>query len=239
MSSLVISPEAPLAVHLAAKTILYLHIGGGTLGIASGAVALLARKGERLHRAAGNVFFASMLTMTIIAAGVAPFLPDDPWTNTTAGVFTLYLVATGWATVKRPEGSIGGFERLAIVVPVGIVILAAWLALARPPAIEATGFSTVYAFAVLSLLAAIGDVKMILKSGLKAERRIARHVWRMVLGLFVAAGSLFLGQQQVFPEALRGSGLLMAPPLAVLAALAFWMLKVRLGRTFKPAPAAA
>ena len=32
----------------------------------------------------------------------------------------------------------------------------------------------------------------------------------MSLGLFVATGSLFLGQQQVFPEALRGTAALTA-----------------------------
>ena len=154
MSSLVISPEAPLALHVAAKAVLVLHIGGGVVGIGSGAVALLTRKGERIHRAAGNVFFAAMLTMTVIAAAVAPFLPEDQWTNTTAAIFSLYLVATGWATVKRPEGGIGGFERLAVVIPLGVVLMAAWLALAAPAAKEETGFSTVYAFAVLSALAA-------------------------------------------------------------------------------------
>ena len=239
MSSLVISPEAPLALHVAAKAILVLHIGGGVLGIASGAVALLTRKGERIHRAAGNVFFLAMLTMAAIAVCVAPFLPDDPWTNTTAAVFTLYLVGTGWATVKRPEGAIGAFERLAIVVPLGIVTMGAWVALARPAATEAGGFTTVYAFAVFSALAAVCDLKLIARRSLRSERRIARHVWRMCLGMFIATGSLFLGQQQVFPEALRGTAALTAPPLLVLAALLFWMLKVRLGRTFKPAPAAA
>lgn len=40
----------------AANLILFLHIAGGTVGIISGAVALLSRKGGRLHRVAGTIF---------------------------------------------------------------------------------------------------------------------------------------------------------------------------------------
>ena len=238
MSSLVISPEAPLALHVAAKAVLVLHIGGGVVGIGSGAVALLTRKGERIHQVAGNVFFAAMLTMTVIAAAVAPFLPEDRGRRPPRRSQPLsggHRLGDGEAAGRRDRG----LERLAVVIPLGVVLMAAWLALAAPAAKEETGFSTVYAFAVLSALAAACDLKLIARRGLRAERRIARHVWRMSLGLFVATGSLFLGQQQVFPEALRGTAALTAPPLLVLAALSLWMLKVRFGRTFKPAPAAA
>jgi uncharacterized membrane protein len=43
--------------------LVYLHITAGTFSILAGFVALSARKGERLHRAAGNVFFTAMLIM--------------------------------------------------------------------------------------------------------------------------------------------------------------------------------
>ena len=60
---LIVSPDSSPLVHIAADAALYLHITGGTVGIASGAVALLSEKGGRIHRAAGNVFFATMLVM--------------------------------------------------------------------------------------------------------------------------------------------------------------------------------
>ena len=43
------------------------------------------------------------------------------------------------------------------------------------------------------LLAAAGDLRMLLRSGLFGAQRIARHLWRMCFGLFIAAGSFFLG----------------------------------------------
>src|SRR5205807_6968312 len=40
---------------------LALHIGGGSAGILSGYAAVFARKGARLHRIFGTVFFVAML----------------------------------------------------------------------------------------------------------------------------------------------------------------------------------
>jgi len=47
--------------------VLVLHISGGSVGLLSGAVALISRKGSRPHKIAGNVFFITMLTAS--AAG--------------------------------------------------------------------------------------------------------------------------------------------------------------------------
>ena len=61
--------------------------------------------------------------------------------------------------------------------------------------------------------------------------RLARHLWRMCLALFVAAGSFFFGQADEIPQALRGPHL-MIPPFAALGALAFWMVRVRFPARF-------
>src|SRR5690349_4604668 len=102
MTVLHIAPDAPEYVKFAADMALILHIGGGSLGMISGTAALLARKGSAVHRAAGNIFFVSMLTMSSIGAVVSPMLPER--ISTVAAVLTFYLVATAWATVLRPEG---------------------------------------------------------------------------------------------------------------------------------------
>ena len=65
------------------------------------------------------------------------------------------------------------------------------------------------------LLAAAGDIRMLVGGGVFGAKRIVRHLWRMSFGFFIATGSFFLGQQQVFPAWLRGSSVLLYPgPLA-------------------------
>jgi hypothetical protein len=87
--------------------------------------------------------------------------------------------------------------------------------------------------AALFAMAAAFDLKVILSGGIAGVPRLARHLWRMCVGLFVAAGSFFFGQQQVMPELVQGSPLLAVPPFAVLGLMVFWLLKLRFARLFK------
>lgn len=231
--------NAPAWMHIAAAILLYTHIVGASVAMIAGAVAIFAPKGARLHRAAGNVFFAGMLAMAGVGATVSPFLSVAQWTNTTAGLFTLYLVATGWATVMRPEGRIGRFEVFAVLVPLGIAITGLTLSALNAGTPRAAAYSTVYAFAVLAAIAALCDLGVIGRKGISGRRRIARHLWRMSLALVIALGSFFLGQQDELPAFIQGSPVLFAPMLTALALLVFWLVRARFTRAFQSAPAAA
>jgi hypothetical protein len=63
-------------------------------------------------------------------------------------------------------------------------------------------------------------------------------VWRMCFGLFIATGSFFLGQQQVFPAFLRSSVILTILAILPLPCLIYWVIRVRFGKAYKPQPSA-
>jgi len=232
MAHLHVDPSAAWYVRDAVQAILVTHVGSGMVGLASGATALIARKGAWLHRAAGNVFFPSMLVMAGVGAIVAPFLPKPEWTSSVAGLVTFYLVASAWMTVRRKEGTIGRFELAALAFPLTVVAADAMfiVAAAHSPTgtVDGAPVPAFYVFGLVGTIAAAGDLKMILRRGISGVPRIARHLWRMCTALFVASASLFLGQPQVFPASIRHSGILFVPALAPLAALVFWMIRVRL-----------
>lgn len=223
-------PEAPAILHGLASLLLFLHIAGASVAIIAGFVAVIARKGETVHRAAGNVFFASMLVMAGVAGGVSPFLPEIVPTNIVASLMALYLVTTGWTTVKRPEGALGGFETGAMLFALGMAAAGAVFG-------RITGDPTLYAFAVIATLAAMADFTMLRRRGLTGVPRIARHLWRMCAAFFIATGSFFFGQADEIPVALRGP-LTMALGLAPLGFMIFWLVWVRFSRAFRTAPAA-
>jgi len=235
-------PADPAWMHLAANSLLVLHIGGGGLGIVSGAVALLSRKGERLHRAAGTVFFASMLIAYAIGAGVAPFLSDGQRPNFVAGVLALYLLLSAWVTVRRAEASVGRFEAAGFVVALAIVASGLFfmqLASNDPTGtIDGSPPQAFYVFVAGGAFGAAGDLHMILRRGLTGVARIARHLWRMCFSLFIASGSFFLGQQKVMPLWMQGSPLLFVLALAPLAFMAFWLVRVRFAGRHKDVQAA-
>jgi hypothetical protein len=242
LSHLHVSPDAPLALRAAVDAVLVLHVGGGGLGIASGAVALSARKGSPLHRRAGQLFFGSMLVMSAIGAVVSPMLHDR--VSGGMGAFTFYLTLTGWLTARRPPARSGRLETVAAVLGFGVAALMAWLVgvgLQSPGGMVDS--EQPYAIAAiagaLALLAAGLDVRMVRRGGLAGPARLRRHLWRLCLAFFVASGSFFLGQQKVMPQPIQGSPVLFVLALAPLAALVFWLVRTSLPRRRRPAPAIA
>jgi hypothetical protein len=74
---------------------------------------------------------------------------------------------------------------------------------------------------------------MLARGGISGRQRITRHMWRMCYGLFIATGSFFPGQQQVFPAFLRGSIFLSLPALLPLPLLIYWFFHVRFTKAYK------
>ena len=209
--------------------IAFLHIGAGTVALLAGATALILRKGSRGHRTAGNAFFVSMLAMSALGASMAWVKPDIG--TTIMGALTFYVTATGWMTVIRREGHSGRFEIVAMLAALALAVsaLAAGLEAAASVRGVKHGYPAAFYFIVAGIasLLAFGDFRVVARRGIAGAQRLRRHLWRMCLALFVAAGSLFLGQPMVFPEPIRGTGLLSVPVLLVIGTMVFWLIRVR------------
>jgi hypothetical protein len=215
-----------------------LHICGAILGLLSGTAALISRKGSRLHRAAGNMFFVSMLVMSASGAGIAAFLKPNMG-NVFGGVVTFYLVATGWLTIMRKDGETGVVEFGLLLV--ALAAAGGGLTYGWEAAHSATGLKEGYSpgpyliFGSLSLWAAALDVRMLVRGGVSGAARIARHLWRMCVAFLIAALSFFLGKQQHFPQAIRGSQILNVPMILILIVMVYWLIRVRIMTAYKKA----
>jgi hypothetical protein len=208
------------------------HVIGGGVGIVTGFGALAVRKGGSGHRKIGTTFFVAMLVMAGVAAVLATM--GQQRVNALAGSFTLYLIGTAWAAVRQPPMNLSRFERWAPAgaALIGLIALGFGLQAASPAGLQdgdptsGNAPDIYFAIAALSALSVGLDLRVIRRSGVAGPARTARHLWRMCLALFVAAGSFFFGQADEIPQALHGPHLAI-PPLAALLALAFWMAKVR------------
>ena len=213
---------------------LILHIAAGILGIFSGATAVVAAKGGHLHRLSGTIFFVAMLITSAMASILAISIPERG--NFVGGVFTFYLVASGWMIVRRPPGKTGVLDIGGAILAGVVIAICSLFALqaSRTPTheIDGTGVPNFIVVACMAALAAALDLKMILRGGLTGKSRIARHVWRMCTAFFVATGSFFLGQQKVMPVFIQGSPVLIVLALAPLVLMVFWLFRVRVSRRF-------
>ena len=187
--------------------ILAVHIGMGTLGVLTGAAALLFRKGSGPHRVAGTVFVLSMLLMGA-SASILAAMKSEP-RLVIGGMMTMYFIATAWMAGRRKDGETGAFEVVALSAAVVI------------------GLSSIaqHSFNGIMALAAAADLSVILRRGVFGAQRIARHLWRMCIGLFIAVGS-FAAQGAKFLPPGVGLQVLLASMILILSVMVFWLVRV-------------
>lgn len=221
-------------------TILAVHIGMGTLGVLTGAAALLFRKGAAQHRAVGTVFVLAMLFMGATASILAA-MKSEPGL-VTGGLMTMYFIATAWMAGRRKDGETGVFEIVAFVAALALTVLLASGAYAL-----ATGATkapnpvfpyALYGISTAMALAAAGDLSVILRRGLSGAQRIARHLWRMCFGLFIAVGSFAAQGARALPPDTR-LPLLLVSVFLILGAMFYWLVRVLLTRWYEQTERAA
>ncbi|HUQ84469.1 MAG TPA: hypothetical protein VM076_25165 [Gemmatimonadaceae bacterium] len=210
------------------------HFGTGLVAIVAGFLGLAVRKGGQWHRRSGLAFVYSMIATGITAFGIAIY---EGRLSNTGGVLIVYLVFTAYTAVRPVAGAGRGVDIGFMVFALGFsaaMFARGYTALGRPGRqIEGVPAGMMLFLATVTLLAAVGDARMIRAGGLQGARRLARHLWRMCFSLFIATGSFFLGQMKFVPERIRSLPLLFVLALSPLALLLYWMWRVRLRQNLR------
>ncbi len=222
--------------------LLVLHITGGIVGMLSGALAMIYRKGSRGHRLVGDVFVISMLIMGTFAVPLALMKHDS--NNVFGGILTIYLVSTAWLTARRNDQATrnGIFDWGAFLFALAIgsfTLIRGWQKATGRATDDGVPIFMSFFMGSIVLLAATGDLRMLVR-GISGRGRIVRHLWRMCFGWFIAAGSFFLGpnnrplrllsamglRQPIFRTLLRDEVLLFLAVVPLLL-LIFWLIRIR------------
>jgi hypothetical protein len=207
------------------------HIVVGGVALLAGGTAVAARKGGRLHARAGIWFVGAMLGLWVSATIL--HVLEGKLGAAVGDVFIGYFVATSWLAARRHDGTTGKAEIAACAVVLATGALIAWGAFTGAAAPTPVGLGPVFAIAGACVLAGLLDLNVILRAKLTTVQRISRHLWRMCSAFFIATGSFFLGQQDALPEGVRGSPVLFVLAFAPFMVMAFWLVRVRLGRRFR------
>jgi hypothetical protein len=206
------------------------------------------RKGSPRHVLGGKIFVASMLTMGVVAVYLA--ITRRQPNNVGGGILTVYLIGTAWLTAKRRDGETSRFDWMVLLIPLALGVLT-WMIgikVVRSGASSQDGVPVGMTFFMGSvmLLAAAGDVRMLLRGGVSGAKRIARHLWRMCFGLFIAAGSFFLGPSnrplrllstvgvgKYLPQGLFSTNLYLILTVLPLILLIFWVVRIRFTNAYR------
>lgn len=225
--------EGPLHVTIATSSgvlwlALIIHFAGGLVGLVSGAVAIVAAKGGRVHRRAGQVFVVGMMTGGIFAAGIA--LYERNYGMVVGGLFSAYLVFTALLTVRPlsgPNARAGSVSLMLLATGLALGQLT-YGAMAIINPVRGVPTPMIFFIGTIAVLAAAGDWRLLRAGSIGGPRRLARHLWRMCFGLFIASGSFFFGQASFIPKPLRIGPLLGVLGVAPIFVLLYWMWRIRL-----------
>jgi len=211
------------------------HITSGSLAIISGFIAIFAVKGAKLHRRTGKIFVYSMIGLGITGAVIAAIRSQPA--NIIGGSLAVYMVGTGVLTLRRRDQSSVWIDVAAMVLALGIAYfsLTIGLRVLHSPSGRINGVpaAPLLVFAGVTLLAALGDLRVIVLRGLQGRQRLVRHLWRMSFALFIASGSFFLGQAKVIPKPIRIWPILITLAVLPLVMLIYWFVRVAFTKWYR------
>jgi hypothetical protein len=154
--------------------------------------------------------------------------------NVVGGLFTCYLVATAWLTARRREAVTNIFDWAAFLFAfaVGLLVTTHGVRLAIGAVAPKPGVPVgmIFFLGFVALLAAAGDIRMLVRGRVFGKQRIVRHLWRMSFAMFIATGS-FLAQRRVL--AFFGGPKIFLLSVLPLILMIFWLIRVRFTKVHK------
>lgn len=202
--------------------LLALHIAAGCVSLAAAGVALAAAKGGALHRHAGRIYVAAMFAVgatTLLLVALRPNL-----FLLSIGVFSVYLVFTGWRAGVVRDGRPRPLDRAATVLmlAVGLGMLAFGLA------IYGAGHQgpVLLVFGSIGLVLAVGDLRIRAARPVTGKARIARHLTRMLSGTIATLTAAAVVNVHFLPALVVWLG----PTVLMTPVIAWWNVQVLQGR---------
>ena len=215
--------------------VLALHVATGVVALLAGSAAIVVRKGGKRHRQTGIVFVYTMTATGLLAAVISVYEGK----SAVAGLLTAYFVFTGWTALnplriaaRQVDIALMGFA--FVIAAAGIA--RAFSSLDRPGNhIDGVPAGMLFFMATMNSLAAIGDARMVVARGIQGTRRVARHLWRMCFGLFIATGSFVaqLALMKFLPAPFRSVAVIVTLAAGPLLMMLYWLWRVRLRQNLR------
>ncbi|MGY6633458.1 MAG: hypothetical protein ACXIU8_06885 [Alkalilacustris sp.] len=205
------------------QAILILHVLSGIVALAAAGVAVSSAKGGRWHRRSGRVYTLGMLTVGSSALVLA-VVPPDPFLFA-VGVFSLYLVFTGWRAAVLRDGRPRRLDHAggAVMALAGLGMLG-WGALgpggeggARPVILGV--------FGAIGLTMALVDWRDWARGPIAGNARIARHLGRMLGGTIATITAAAVVNLGALPDLVVWLG----PTVLITPVIVWWSARVMRG----------
>ena len=183
------------------KALLILHIIGGTIGLLSGLLNLILKKGDKRHKAIGTIFFYALMTAGFSSLVLSVMHPNH--FMFIVGVFTLYMVSTGRRYIYL---KIIGTEEKAklfdfIITYTMMITGILFIALGILNLVKSNTFGIVFiVFGIISLGFVRADLKNYKGKSVIKNYWLTAHLQRMTGGFIAALTAFLVVNAKYFPH---------------------------------------
>lgn len=152
-----------------------------------------------------------MLLMSVGGALITLFLPHAG--SALAGTLASYLTLTSWMTVRQKH-AVGYSDLFALLIALCVVATGVDMGLTG----TGPGALSAFALAGIAVIAAAGDLRLLIRGSIHGKPRLTRHLWRLGAALLIATGSF---------ATISGSAVVVALEMAMLTSLIFWIIHLQ------------
>lgn len=85
------------------KLSLWIHIAAGMIALVSGAIAIGSKKGQKIHKLNGKIYFWTMIA--VVATGLIISIYKDITFLLLIAIFSLYMTFTGYRVLQKKSGN--------------------------------------------------------------------------------------------------------------------------------------
>ncbi len=178
------------------KILIIIHAGFGGIALLAGLVSMIAKKGLKIHKKSGIMFFYAMLTSAITALLIS-LLPNHESPFLFAiGILSLYFILSGKRALRFKFKD----PKLRTDKLISIIMLLTGILMIGLPIIVAGNINIVLTiFAIVAIIFSIRDLKTFSNPKQLRKEWLRIHLGKM-LGGYIAATTAFVVVNEFFPS---------------------------------------
>jgi len=198
--------------------LIYFHAAFGGIALCIGTISIIVKKGSKLHKRAGKVFYFSMLVSALTSLVIA-MLPnhENPFLFS-IGVFTIYLLLTGYRGLRFKGREV--VLRIDSIISICTVVTGIGMLL-TPVLMNQNINIVLFVFGLLAALFGIRDLRLYKNKELLKKSWLKIHIGKMT-GAYISAVSAFLVVNDLFYSLLNW----FLPTILGSLYITYWILKV-------------
>ncbi|MCC9165230.1 hypothetical protein [Pontibacter harenae] len=210
--------------------LLILHIAAGTIGLISGPVSMVNRKGGKQHRLTGKTFFYAMMLVAVTAVAMASLPNHHSPFLLIIGVFSAYLVSSGYRVLYL-KGLVKGQKPQLLDWAISFVMaaFAAYFVLSGLIGGMSSSFGNSsnivsVVFGSIAMLLVAKDIRKYTKAPADKNFWLYDHIARMVAGNIAAFTAFLVVNNTPLPPVVAWLG----PTVIGSAVISFFITKYKL-----------